>query len=315
MAEGQLYAPVRRVGAGGVEVLLGEDHPGFADAEYRARRNQLAGLSIDWQPGDPVPEARYSDVEHEVWRVVARELRALHEANACRAFLEAKEELQLPGDHIPQLTEVTDRLMPISRFQYLPVAGLAPLRDFYGAFGLSSFFSTQYIRHHSLPLYTPEPDIVHEVIGHANQIAVPEFADIYRLVGGAVERVQTERALKFLSQVFWFTFEIGVVYEDGEPKAYGAGILSSFGETEAYRSADIRPMDFAEMGTQSYDITRYQPVLFAARSMSHLVDALVHFYATFDDAECERLLERSQLKPPRRKRSFRRGPQHEEAQR
>ena len=62
--------------------------------------------------------------------------------------------------------------------------------------------------------------------------------------------------------------------EDGEPKAYGAGILSSCGETAAYRSADIRPLDVAAMGTLAYDITRYQPVLFAARSMSHLVDAL-----------------------------------------
>ena len=300
MAEGQLYAPVRRVGAGGVEVMLGEDHPGFADPAYRARRNELAGLSIDWKPGDSVPAAPYTDTEHEVWRVVSRELRPLHEQHACRAFLDAKEELRLPADHIPQLAEVTDRLEPISGFRYLPVAGLAPLREFYGAFHQSSFFSTQYIRHHSLPLYTPEPDVLHEVMGHANQLAVPEFADIYRLVGGAVHRVRSEPALKFLSQVFWFTFEFGVVWEGGDPKAYGAGILSSYGETQAYREAEIRPMDFADMGTLPYDITRYQPVLFAARSMSHLLDSLSEFYAGFDDDECERLLRETPLKEARR---------------
>lgn len=285
----QLYAPVRRSGGGTVEVVLGENHPGFSDPAYRERRNAIAALSIDWRPGDPVPDVDYSDVEHDVWRTVSHELRPLHERHACRAFLEAKEELGLPDDHVPRLTEVSERLAPLSRFGYLPVAGLAPLREFYGSFADSTFFSTQYIRHHSAPLYTPEPDIIHEVLGHANQLAVPAFADIYRLVGEAVARTSSEPALKFLSQVFWFTMEFGLVMEDGEPKAYGAGILSSFGETQAYRSADIRPLDFGEMGVLPYDITRYQPVLYAAGSMAELVDRLTLFFSSFDDAAHLRL--------------------------
>jgi len=286
---GQLYAPVRRSGAGDVEVVLGENHPGFSDTAYRDRRNAIAALSIDWTPGDAVPAVEYADVEHDVWRTVSRELRPLHERHACRAFLEAKEELALPEDHVPQLDEVSGRLEPVTGFRYLPVAGLAPLREFYGSFSGSTFFSTQYIRHHSLPLYTPEPDILHEVVGHANQLAVPDLADIYRLVGDAVDRTSTPAGLKFLSQVFWFTMEFGVVMEGGEPKAYGAGILSSFGETEAYRKADIRPLDFGDMGTLAYDITRYQPVLFAAGSTGQLVDELRHFFSRFDDDAYARL--------------------------
>jgi phenylalanine-4-hydroxylase len=285
----QLYAPVRRSGAGAVEVLLGEDHPGFADARYRDRRNAIAALSIDWSPGDPVPSVEYAEAEHDVWRTVSRELRPLHEHHACRELLEAKEELRLPEDHVPQLGEVTERLEPVTGFRYMPVAGLAPLREFYGSFSASTFFSTQYIRHDSLPLYTPEPDILHEVVGHANQLAVPDFAGIYRLVGEAVARTGSPEGLKFLSQVFWFTMEFGVVMEGGEPKAYGAGILSSFGETEAFRTAEIRPLDFTDMGTLAYDITRYQPVLFAARSTSELVDQLTRFFAGFDDDAFARL--------------------------
>ncbi len=284
----QLYAPVVRDGHGEVEVVLGPGHPGFHDPAYRRRRNDLAALSLDWQPGDPVPHADYSDVEHQVWRVIARELEPLHHRHGCRAFLEAKEELGLPADHVPQLAEVSRRLASVSAngtaaFRYQPVAGLAPLREFYGAFAGSAFFSTQYLRHPSQPLYTPEPDIVHEVVGHANQLADPQFADIYRLVGEAVGRITSDDGLRLLSRVFWFTMEFGVVLEDGEPKAYGAGILSSCGESAAFRSADIRPLDVVEMASVPYDITRYQPVLFAARSMTHLVDTLSTFFSAFDD--------------------------------
>ncbi len=174
-------------------------------------------------------------------------------------------------------------------FRYHPVAGLAPLRDFYGSFADGVFHSTQYLRHPSQPLYTPEPDIVHEVIGHANQLACPEFAAIYRLVGEAVERTYSDEGLRFLSRIFWFTMEFGLVEEAGVPKAYGAGILSSVGETASFRSADIRPLDVSAMASVPYDITRYQPVLFAARSMTHLVDTLSAFSRHFDDDTHHRL--------------------------
>jgi phenylalanine-4-hydroxylase len=126
-------------------------------------------------------------------------------------------------------------------------------------------------------------------VGHANQLACPALADIYRLVGEAVGRTESEDALCLLSRVFWFSMEFGLVEEGGEPKAYGAGILSSCGETASFRSADIRPLDVAEMAAVPYDITRYQPVLFAARSMTHLVDTLSAFFSTFDDDTHRRL--------------------------
>ena len=222
-------------------------------------------------------------MEHEVWRIVSGELATKHRVYATKAFIDGEAALGLPRDHIPQLADVSDRLAPISGFRYEPVAGLAPLRTFYGSFERDVFFSTQYIRHHSSPLYTPEPDIVHEVIGHANQLADPETARLYRLVGEAVHRVETDAALRLLSRVFWFTFEFGVVEEDGELKTYGAGILSSFGELDAFRGAEIRPLDFAEMARVDYDITKYQPVLFAARSMTEVHDALDAFLTSFTD--------------------------------
>jgi phenylalanine-4-hydroxylase len=134
-----------------------------------------------------------------------------------------------------------------------------------------------------VPRYTPEPDIIHEVIGHANQLADPLFAAICLAVGHAVDRTESERALGFLSRVFWFTMEFGVVWEHGELKAYGAGILSSLGELDVFQSATIRPLDFREMGNEEYDITHYQPMIFSLGSMSELGDRLLEFFGTYDD--------------------------------
>ncbi len=284
MASKSGYSPVVASADGSVVVQLSDDHPGFADPAYRARRNEIASLSIGHAPGEPIPHVMYTDVEHGVWKIVSTELVPKHDKYACAAYLEGKEALQLPSDHIPQLDEVTSHLTPITGFQYQPVAGLAPLREFYSSFASHMFFSTQYIRHHSVPLYTPEPDIIHEVIGHANQLSNDRFAAIYDEVGKAVLRTKTREALEFLSRVFWFTMEFGVIYEDGQPKAYGAGILSSFGELDVFQKARIRPLDFQEMGMMEYDITHYQPLLYSVASMDELYDRLMAFYSTYDDS-------------------------------
>ena len=288
MATASGYSPVVQ-SADGLRVALDDDHPGFADPEYRTRRDEIASISAGHRPGQPLPHVEYSETEHDVWRVVSKELAPKHDRYACRAFNEAREALGLPSDHVPQLDEVSELLAPLTGFAYQPVAGLAPLREFYGAFAGRRFFSTQYLRHHSVPLYTPEPDIIHEVVGHANQLADPSFAAICEEVGKAVARTESPDALAFMSRVFWFTLEFGVVMEGSVPKAYGAGILSSFGELDVFQQAEIRTLDFAEMGSTEYDITHYQPVLYAATSFPALVDDLTAFYSGFDDEVYEHL--------------------------
>jgi phenylalanine-4-hydroxylase len=97
------------------------------------------------------------------------------------------------------------------------------------------------------------------------------FADLYERAGRASLRATSDEALESFSRVFWFTLEFGVVHEDGEVRAYGAGLLSSYGEIGAFRDAEIRPWDLEAMATTDYDITVYQPVLFAAPSFDAMV--------------------------------------------
>src|SRR3954447_9166489 len=287
--EAQLYSPVTKDDRGQVVVHLGKDHPGFNDPQYRDRRNAIAHASMDWKHGDPVPVIEYADAENEVWRTVCRELPAKHAKYACRAYNEAVAALNLPTDRIPQLSEVSAGLRDLTGWGYVPAPGLVELREFLGSLGDKVFHSTQYIRHAAEPLYTPEPDLIHEVIGHGNTLAHPDFASVNEQAGRAAQRVESDDALQFLADVFWFTMQCGVVYEDGELKTYGAGILSSFGEIEEFRGMEIRPLDFLEMGTLDYDITKYQKVLFAADSWQHMVDEVGGFFAEFDDDTPSRL--------------------------
>jgi len=287
--EAQLYAPVTRDGDD-VTVHLAEDHPGFLDEAYRERRNAIAAAAMDWQPGQPLPQIHYTDAEHAVWRQVMAELVAKHERLAPAEIVESGERLELPDDHIPQLDEVNELLADKTGFRYQPAAGLVPLKDFYGALADRQFWSTQYIRHASMPLYTPEPDVIHEVVGHATTLACERLAAMYEAAGGAARRCESADALEFVSKVFWFSLEFGVCREAGEPKAYGAGLLSSYGEIEEFSSADLRPLDIAAMGTQTYDITHYQPVLFCGRSLSEVEDVVGGFFAVADDNVVDTML-------------------------
>src|SRR3954470_8985363 len=258
--EGQLYSAVTTADDGAVTVHLDDDHPGANDPAYRARRNEIAKAALAWQPGTPAPRIDYTDDEQVVWRTVCREIAPKHRRYAVNEYKRALEEVGLPQDRVPGLDEVSARIEPLTGWSYVPAAGLVPLREFYGSLAERVFHSTQYVRHPDVPLYTPEPDIIHEVIGHGNMLASPRFAELKRLAGEAARRVETDDGLQFIADVFWFTLEFGVVWEDGELRAYGAGILSSYGEIEEFRGMEIRPLDFGEMGTIEYDITKYQPV-------------------------------------------------------
>ena len=281
--EGQLYSPVTARGDGQVTVHLADDHPGANDPEYQARRNEIAALALAWRPGDPAPAVRYTEAEQEVWRTVARELAPKHDQLAIDEFLEAKAALDLPTDGVPSLDLVSERLQPLTGFHYAPAAGLVPLREFYGSLSHRLFHSTQYVRHPGSPLYTPEPDIIHEVVGHGHLLATPTFSELHRLTGEATHRLADEENLRFLSRVFWFTVEFGVVVENGSLKAYGAGILSSYGEIDEFREMEHRPLDLVEMGTADYDITHYQPVLYRAESLDEVREVVGGFFRTCTD--------------------------------
>ena len=192
-------------------------------------------------------------------------------------YLEAVERLELDPDRIPQLREVSEKVSAISGFRLEPVAGLVEPRVFLESLANGVFLCTQYIRHHSTPLYTPEPDVVHEIVGHGVTLASERLAELNRLFGKAVGRTSSAEDLDRLSRVYWFTIEFGVLREGGKIKAYGTGLLSSAGELEAMHEADLRDLDLEAVSRHEYDPTHYQPVLFCADSFESMFQTLRDF--------------------------------------
>ena len=262
-------------------VELPAEHPGCSDPAYLARRTHIAAESGAHRAGPP-PHIDYTRGEDEVWRTVSGALRRLHADAAVRDYRLGAAALGLPDTRVPQLADVSARLGELTGWCVRAVPGLVPTREFYGALAERTFLSTQYVRHPSVPFYTPEPDIVHEVIGHANGLAAPRLAGLYELAGQASTRAADDAALERFSKVFWFTMEFGLVREAGGGlRTYGAGLLSSFGELQSFADAEVRPFDLDEMATRDYDITHYQRTLYAADSFDDVVTRLSAWFEAF----------------------------------
>ena len=262
-------------------VALDPDHPGFRDVHYRARRNQIAALSLRYVPGGPIPDVEYTVEEHNVWSEVWQALVPAHEAYACAEYLSCASRLEFLPDRIPQLSEVSQRVEALSGFHLEPVAGLVEPRNFLDSLASGTFLCTQYIRHHSTPFYTPEPDVIHELAGHAVTLASPRLAELNREFGRAVKRTRSSEAFDRISRLYWFTIEFGVLLEGGKLKAYGTGLLSSAGELAAMSNAELRPLDPEAASQQTYDPTRYQQVLFYAKSFDAMYQMLSRFLANY----------------------------------
>jgi len=262
MAAGPLRVEEKQHTAGEEDLVkLDQDHPGFRDPVYRQRRSEIARIALEYVVGQPVPRIDYTEEEHAVWRTVWEELTPLHERWACRQYLDSRDRLALDRARIPQLADVNRHLLPQTGFQMVPVAGLVSSRVFLSNLAQGNFLSTQYIRHASQPLYTPEPDVVHELVGHAGTLFDPTLAGLNRMFGAAARQVDDE-VLNQLERVYWYTMEFGLVEQNGLTRAYGAGLLSSFGELERFNEAEIRSFDPEEAAARPYDPTSYQAVLY-----------------------------------------------------
>jgi phenylalanine-4-hydroxylase len=258
-------------------------HPGLGDAGYVARREALFTLCrrhrLD-RLGPPIVD--YTEEEERIWREVAPALGALHEAHASGIYLQAKHALQISEDHIPQLRDVSARLEATSGMRLVPAEGPIPYRTFYSYIAERGFPVTQFIRHGSRPEFTPEPDMIHDCLGHVPPLVNRDYAELLTTIGRAAVQVDTGDHVLALKRLSWFSIEFGLIEEAGRTRIFGAGILSSLGEIPFSLSPNVerRPFVTDEVIATDYDPSRMQDLLFVIPSFSFL------------RAEVERLVER-----------------------
>jgi phenylalanine-4-hydroxylase len=257
------------------------DHPGFHDPGYQAQREAIAQLALAYR-GGPIPHVDYGEQDHGVWRLVCEHLAPLHAKFACRAFREASASMALDPTRIPQLEQVNARLRAATGFSMQPVAEVASGQTFLQRLGDREFPSTRFIRHADAPLITPEPDIVHELIGHACLLTNPDIARVSQLLGRAAQRADAD-GVQALSRVYWFSLEFGAVEEDGEVKAVGAGLLSS-PELEHFRHDSwYLPWDLPHMASTPYRPNKWEDRVFVAPSFARFVADLEAWVAQWTD--------------------------------
>ncbi len=251
---------------------LAIDHPGANDSAYRLRRDEIARAAIQFhKTGGEIPYIGYSSEEQTTWRNVVGTLDSLHAIYARDIYLDAKNILQFSPEILPELRDVSKKLQYESGFQLHPVEGLIESRGFLSTLAQRIMLCTQYIRHASRPEYTPEPDIIHELIGHAPTFLDPDIVKISECIGRAALYATPEQLIQ-LERIYWYTIEFGLVSENGKIKALGAGILSSIAECErAFATEIIRePFTIQTVIQTPYDFSAVQPKYFVCSGIKNL---------------------------------------------
>ncbi|MFL5242030.1 MAG: hypothetical protein ACJ8FY_07975 [Gemmataceae bacterium] len=249
-------------------------HPGLGDETYIQRRKELFALCRKHrleQLGPPIID--YTSEETRIWRDVSPKLDALHRQYASEIYLKGKRDLAITTDEIPQLRLLSNRLRQVTNMHLVPAEGALPYRTFYEYIAQRGFPVTQFIRHGSHPEFTPEPDMIHDCLGHVPLQMDQDYAELLTLIGKAVAIAARGDHVLALKRFSWFSIEFGLIQEGNTTKVFGAGILSSTGEIpHSLFSPEVkrRPFDTEVVVNTDYDPSRMQDQLFIAPSMPFL---------------------------------------------
>lgn len=222
-------------------------------------------ISQDWN--------RYTAEEHAVWdQLFARQSRML-KGRVTDAFLKGLNVLNISEPGIPDFEELSNRLRSLTGWSVVAVPGLVPDDVFFDHLANRRFVAGRFIRRPDQLDYLREPDIFHDLFGHVPLLSDPIFADYMQAYGEGGLKALRLGALDRLARLYWYTVEFGLIRERGALKLYGAGIVSSFGES-VYALQDPRPnriaFDLERVMRTQYRIDDYQQTYFVIDSFEDL---------------------------------------------
>ncbi len=255
------------------ELELEPGHPGLGDEGYVQRRKELFALCRGQRLANLGPPLiDYSAEETRVWQAVSSKLDELHQQHGSQLYLDAKRDLGISRTEIPQLRLLSAELEKQTRMHLVPAEGPLPYRTFYSYIAKRGFPVTQFIRHGSHPEFTPEPDMIHDCLGHVPWFMNQDYAELMTMIGKAVVTTPRPEHVLALKRFSWFSIEFGLIEEKSGIKVFGAGILSSTGEIPFSLSEQVkhRPFVTEEVIATDYDPSRMQDTLFVIPSLSFL---------------------------------------------
>ena len=229
-------------------------------------------LAADWT----VPQRwdDYTPTEHAVWDTLFARQSAMLRTRAAPAFLRGLEVLQLSRSGIPDFAELSARLQALTGWSVVAVPGLVPNDVFFGHLAERRFVAGRFIRSADSLDYLQEPDVFHDVFGHVPLLADPVFADYMQAYGRGGLRAAGVGAIARLARLYWYTVEFGLVRDGDALKLYGAGIVSSRGESQ-YALDDPSPnrlgFDLRRLMRTPYRIDDFQQVYFVIDSFDDLL--------------------------------------------
>ena len=224
------------------------------------------------------PWDSYSDTDHAVWGELFRRQRGLLVGRACSAFLRAQDAMGMEDAAIPRFDQLNRRLGEATGWRIIGVEGLLPELDFFDHLANRRFPVTWWIRRPEQIDYIAEPDLFHDLFGHVPLLMDPIFADYMQAYGrgGVKAHSVGPEALMHLTRLYWYTVEFGLIREAGELRIYGAGILSSKGESihclESPAPNRIG-FDLKRIMRTRYRIDTYQKTYFVIDDFQQLFDA------------------------------------------
>ena len=238
------------------------------------------------------PYELYSADNHEAWRRLYDRMLPRWERYANPRFLQGISNLCLDPARVPRLDDVNRFLSPLTGFKAKPVSGYIPAFLFFDRLRNREFPTTITVRDLATLDYLPEPDIFHDIAGHVPMHTDRAFADTLVRFGDCAHtaaeivneiRDEKERVrrltsiIQAMARFFWFTIEFGLMRgsKPGDLKAYGSGLLSSYGELEhSIVSPEVQryPIQLEWVINQYFEIDHYQPLLFVVDSFDHLFE-------------------------------------------
>ena len=219
----------------------------------------------------------YTEEDFAVWKILFNRQMEVLKPIVSKEYLKALEIIDFNADKIPNFEEVNEKLKPLTGWSLQVVPNISPQKEFFEFLSQKKFTATCWLREMEQLDYLEEPDMFHDVFGHVPLLTNTAYTDFFQGISEiALKYIDNPKAVELLGRIYWFTIEFGLIREEGQLKIYGAGIISSKGETLNCLSDKVEqiPYDVTRIFSTDYRNDIIQERYFVIESFEQLYSSL-----------------------------------------